>query len=371
MPVVTRDGLVSLGRTSPAPLDLPALRRDLAALWREEGKAGAGVTRACQATLAVPAGPEDDLEPFLEEVVRVHPSRAILVREDPSRGAGEVAAWVSAWCRRRPDGKAMVCSEVLHVDAGPSSESRVASAVRSLAVGGLPLVVLGEVRSPLEVPWIVTLGSSADAVIGNSNRLSVPEGIALWRRSLDADTRPPTTDAAWIGLVDWRCALALHADPPRVRDRLAALDRVTIAVAPRSGGTLKAWLLTGWLASRLGWTYAESLPAGGSRWTRPGGAVDVVLREESENTDGALLMGVTLEGGGGSPLVWRRRPHERAIVIEEGGEHGARHWLSEAKTRPADVVDERLRRRSPDPVEREALAAAVRIGEGARERGFR
>jgi glucose-6-phosphate dehydrogenase assembly protein OpcA len=362
---VTKPEFVSLGTSRRSALDLPGLRRDLASLWREEAKTGAGVTRACQATLAVPAGADDDLEPFLEEVVRVHPSRAILVRDDPARPEGDVEAWVSAWCRRRPDGKALVCSEVIHVDAGPASERRVASAVRSLAVGGLPLVALGETRSPLEVPWIVALGSSADAVVGNSNRLTVPEGIALWKRSLDTATRPPTADGAWVGLVDWRAAIALHFDRVGERERLSSLERVTLAAVPRPGGTLKAWLLAGWLASRLGWEYGEPLAGGGARWRRPGGTVEVRLRETKEGADGALLMGVTFEGGKGKPLTWSRRPRERAIVVEEAGGDGARHWLSEAKTHPADVVDERLRRRSPDAVEREALAAAVRMGEGA------
>jgi glucose-6-phosphate dehydrogenase assembly protein OpcA len=252
-----------------------------------------------------------------------------------------------------------VCSEVVKMETGPGTGRRIASAVRSLSVGGLPVVVVGRRRSPLATEWVEALGASADAMVGDSTHLSEAEGLELWGRSLEPRGGPRCTDAAWTSLADWRRALASTFDAePR---SLYRIRRVGVRTADSPGGALKGWLLVGWLGSRLGWKAGRR---GGStlRLDAPGGGVKVDVEREGDPEE-AMIHRVALSLEGGEEVTWTRLAAERAIAVERAG--GERQWLSHAKTHPARVLDERLRRPEPDAVEREALVFARRLLTGA------
>ncbi len=178
--------IVPLGQKELRGLDVDVLKSDLAALWREAGSGSekSAVSRACHATLVIPARLEESVDDRVLEIIQVHPSRVIVVRDDPSRDPGDVEAWVSASCTRRPGSGSLVCSESVHIVAGPDTGRQVASAIRSLAIGGLPVIILSESLSPLEVPWVSRLTGVSDLVIGDSERMSVAGGWSSGEESL-------------------------------------------------------------------------------------------------------------------------------------------------------------------------------------------
>jgi len=241
--------LVPLGHTPPHALDLQQLRMELSALWREEGR---GVLRACHATLVVIVSPGEDLDDLLDDLVLTHPSRVLRIERDPKLGSREVVAWGSGCCMK-PSSGMLVCSETLHFRMGQDADDRLPSIVRSLAVGGVPLAVISRSASPLHLHWVNELGEDVNMVVGRSSALDIAEALELWTESGKRSRPPRVEDMTWDEIRPWRTAIQSCFDRPRELERLAALSQVTLEIGPRLEQSAPAWLLAGWLGSRLGW----------------------------------------------------------------------------------------------------------------------
>ncbi len=357
-------GVVHLGERAPRGLEVEGLKHDLAALWKEEGAARAGegaVTRVCHSTLVVPLGNGDEEHDLIDDIIRLFPSRIIAVHADAGRPRGDAEAWVSASCSRGSDGGSLVCCETIHVAAGPGTGRLVVSAIRSLSVGGVPVVVLSEPVSPLEVDWIEALDGHLDLVLGDGVYLEPDAGVGLWRRCLEDGGAPPDyRDLLWTRLADWRRALALPFDPPGEAAALASVTAVEMEVARGPGWLLKGWLLAGWLASRLDWKWfgGEDAPDR-LRFRGPAGPVEFRTVARNAGDDPAAALSVTMEFAGRPAIRWRRLAEERAIVVESGGERLSR--LNQSKMSRASAVVREIHRHAPDPVAAEAMASAVRF----------
>ncbi len=360
--------VIRLGEGERRGLDVAAVKRDLAALWKEEGEARGGestVLRVCHSTLIMPLAPGEEEHGLLDDVVRLHPSRVIVVHAEPGLGTGGAEAWVSAACSRGPGGRSLVCCETVHLACGPGADRNVASAVRSLSVGGVPAVVVAEAVSPLEIPWVQALEEHLDLVIGNGGCLGVEQGLALWRRCRDrAGAVPGYRDALWSGLVDWRRALALPFDRRGAAAELSGIRRLSVEASEGPGALLEAWLLIGWLAGRLGWRLREaSAPDRALVFAGPEAPVEVALARAGKGGDSAPVCGVEMEFAAGRPsLRWRRLSPERAILVERNGERLAR--LNQAKTGRASAVVDEIHRPEADPMAMEAMEAALEFAAG-------
>jgi len=357
------DDIIHLGEREPRGLDAEAVKRDLAALWQEEGATREGegpVNRVCHATLVLPLRLEDHAHELTDDLVRLRPSRVIVVHHDPGLAPGRAEAWVSAACSRGSEGRSLICCELVHILAGSGCDSRVASAVRSLSVGGVPVEVVAERVSPLALGWLRPLGEHVDVVLGDGTHLDEASGIALWKRCVSGEPEPPSyRDAMWSRLVDWRRALALPFDRPDRAAALGRLLRVTVEVGEGPGTRLKAWLLFGWLGTRLGWRRGTA-PGTRSRarFDAPAGPVEAVAVRGDPRSDPAATLSVTMEfDGGEDTLSWRRLTRERAIVVRRGDERIAR--LNQSKTSRASAVVHELHEPVLDPVAREAMEFAL------------
>ena len=151
----------TLASRSQEPIDVMAVERELAAMWRAASPAGAEgsaesaesaesagtqaqaerppVLRACRTNLVVLGEPTPS---YVDEVTLRHPARLITVGTAAESAAQALSAHVSALCHWGSGG-GLVCSERIAIAVGAGAESRVASAIRSLAVGDLPIVVHG------------------------------------------------------------------------------------------------------------------------------------------------------------------------------------------------------------------------------------
>jgi glucose-6-phosphate dehydrogenase assembly protein OpcA len=259
--------VVELGHTEPHPLDLQQLRTDLSALWREEGK---GVSRACHATLVVIVSPGEDPDALIEDLVLTHPSRVLRIEREPKLAPQDVVAWASGCCMKRSSGM-LVCSETLHFRTGEAAQERLPSIVRSLAVGGVPLVIICREMSPLRLLWVDALGDDVDMIVGRSGALELEEARELWRESVERARRPRVEDLSWDELRPWRAALQSRFDQARELTRLTLLSNVKLEMGSRADSSPAAWLLAGWLGSRLGWRRPEGAGPNRIRVERTGG----------------------------------------------------------------------------------------------------
>ncbi|HET9233692.1 MAG TPA: glucose-6-phosphate dehydrogenase assembly protein OpcA [Candidatus Eisenbacteria bacterium] len=329
--------LVPLGNTVPHALDLAKLRSDLSTLWREEGR---GVSRACHATLVVVVSPGEDPQSLLDDLVLTHPSRVLRIEHDPKLPQTEVVAWASGCCMKRPSGT-LVCSETIHFMVGEDAGRRLPSVIRSLTVGGVPLVVISREISPLGLSWVAELEGDVDSVVGRSAALTFREGLELWEAWTHEGRRPPVQDLTWDELDPWRGIIQSRFDRAREVSRLASLSEVRLESGPGPGHWLEMALLAGWLGSRLRWTEPRKIEGG--RWSvrRAGGETAIVFERHPE---AAGLQQVTFAFDDRSePIRWGKD----ALPVET----------------PSAPLSRGLHRHDPDPVAWGACRFALELAE--------
>jgi glucose-6-phosphate dehydrogenase assembly protein OpcA len=131
-------------------------------------------------------------------------------------------------------------------------------------------------------------------------------------------------DLAWLRTTPWRERLAASFDPPRRRNALSRLDRLTIRHRPASRAS--ALLLAGWLCARLGWKPGSLSSAGrqGLSGTarRNGTEVQIALEPVEQSVPG--LAGVTVSCGEGFSLSLDRS--DGGLEAREHSESEERSW---------------------------------------------
>jgi len=353
------------------PFDATALESDLRNMWKHAGggdatKTGA-IYRAALANLVVPLDPAlaRKLTPVLVDVARRHPSRLFSIEPASApRGAG-LRARVGALCHRRESGGGLVCSEQVVMDSDAESTSLIPSAIRSLLIGDLPTVLLDFHPGP-ERPWISELMEMADLVVEDSCLAEPGKEPEVWRL-IERDGSRKVHDLAWARLTPWRELLAEVFDGKECFPALRTIRRIEIAFTGDGFPPPPAWLLVGWLASRLGWT-----PEGGDRngltLRAETGVVTVVMRGSGEGY-GRVLERIAIRSAAPHPLdleivhrgrdttarIATRTPRASsfeapfgyrefaACIVGEIHRHAANRSLEEA----ARVAEQLMRRWSP------------------------
>jgi len=235
------------------PFDAAALECDLRALWKREAQSAGAVYRAALSNLvvAIEPGTEEAIAPILVDVTRQHPSRLFSITGG-SAGEDSLRARVGALCHAREGGGGLVCCEHVMLRAGERSSGLVPSAVRSLLIGDLPTVLL-DLTQDCGTPWVNELLESSDVVLEDTRlRASREDIVTCWSR-LERQGSIRVHDLAWARLNPWREIVAEIFDRPEHLPSLGSLDRVEIEYAGGSFPPSSAWLLIGWLATRLRW----------------------------------------------------------------------------------------------------------------------
>jgi len=262
------------------PFDAAALERVLRGMWKAAASSRGTIYRAAMANLIVPhaASDFDRIGPVLIDVTRRHPARLFLVERRDSTPAGSgLRGRATAVCHLRPGGGGLVCSEQIAITWDDASGPLVPSAVASLLVGDLPSVLL-ELNRGADPAWQEKLATIADVRIVDSNLASgLADYPATWRRH-PGRAGCPLHDLAWARLAPWREILAEAFDRPEPAAAIASLQDLTIrhtGAEPPPG----AWLLAGWIASRLRWV-PRQMNGRHIRFDAPGRPVSVGFEEE-------------------------------------------------------------------------------------------
>jgi hypothetical protein len=168
-----------------------------------------------------------------------HPSRSILLFPEPDAGASRIDAKVALECFAVPEVDRLVCSEVVELELLGRRAKAPASVVEPLLISDLPVFL----RWRGEPPW----GSQElEQLIGITDRLIVDstewdELPYPYRHLVGLFEQSAVSDIAWARTSRWRSLLASLW--PGIAD--VSTIRVT-------GTAAQAWLLCGWLRSRLG-----------------------------------------------------------------------------------------------------------------------
>ena len=251
--------------------------RELRAMWKSAAAAreeSGPIYRAALCNLVTILDPESHrkLGPMLVEVTRRHPSRLILVEIDHGEHPRELSSEVAALCRLRPAG-GYVCSEQIVLRGGAAAGPLVPSAVRSLQVGNLPLMLL-DLRTGPTASWVEEISERADLRVVDSASLPSPDRRHLWTRIAE-DEEARLRDLSWSSLAPWREVVADAIDNARIAEEIRNVSQITIEVGKDAPCGPAASLLGGWIASRLGWS-APRGANGETRFRRPGGGKGVI-----------------------------------------------------------------------------------------------
>lgn len=248
---------VDLVASEPRAVRLAAIERELARPWAApEAAHEERAPRALMGNLIIVcrhAGEESGIAQEIPAIVSQYPSRVLLLVADAGSRSTEIEASVTIQERLRGTSR-QVCGEVATIRAGAPTASRLASTVRAVLLGDLPTALWWATAEapPLAGDLFVQLAALADQVIYDSFAWTDPlrqlVAMANW---VGGKGSKVTADLAWRRPKLWRRIISQSLDPSVAPDALEAIREVHIEHGPHA--LTQAWLLTGWLAFRLGW----------------------------------------------------------------------------------------------------------------------
>src|SRR5262245_25230254 len=241
--------LVHRAQRSSTPESVDA---DLVALWRELADRGP-FARAVMSNLVVFRTSGDDrsdhrgnsgtIEALLDRVIASHPSRTIVLEHDRS---GQPETFIGTDVSVSVFGQSTTPYGVEKIVVRCAcTEGSLASIVRTLIRGQIPTSLWWTDDLSRLGPLAPLVAMSRQIVFDSRQWQHVADGIRALA-PIVADDRTDLADVNWQRLTPFRRALAHAASA--ISAESAAL-RVTIA--HRTGDAALAWLLAGWLASRL------------------------------------------------------------------------------------------------------------------------
>lgn len=361
--------IVTTPTTELAAVDVRAIERELAQLWRAavdaQSNGGVAMMRACVINLVMLTD-HPQIQRATEIVARltaVCPNRAIVaatpvVDATPVTAAGRLDAWVQAHCHMPAPGQAQVCGEQITVIAHQGEEAQIPGIVLALLEPDVPVVLWwayahlpgGEVLAQLQVV--------ADRLVIDTSQINGP-AAALAAANAFVAQGVALSDLTWGRLTPWREQIAQLFDGPPALQRLRIVERIIIEYT--AAGEPAALLLAGWIAARLEWTPETPLDDviplrhadGSATWLElllvekdaVAGIISVALF--SPDSQFVVYRGATADRLSARAIIDGLTPLERAVRLPE----------------PDDailIVDElRLTRR--DPIYEAAVQHAARL----------
>jgi hypothetical protein len=178
-----------------------------------------------------------------------HPSRTLLLVPYPDDEASRIDAVAYLQTFRLKEMERSVSTEVVELYLRGATAAVPASVVEPLLVADLPVFVRWRGRPPWGAPELEQLARVADRLIVDSTEW--PDLPADYRYLAAIFDRIAVSDIAWARTGRWRSLLA------SLWPEIASLETLRV-----HGTAAQAYLLAGWLRSRLGKEIAlEHIPA--------------------------------------------------------------------------------------------------------------
>lgn len=258
-------------------LDVAVVERELAQLWSESANdpkaepkpdGDDAVLRARVANLLVFVSVEealDSVHQMLQELTARHPSRVMLMLGAHDAADRDIEMFVESICQsdKRGGNKRVSCEEIT-LKAYGKYVAELPSASLPLLVSDLSTFLWWQNEPRVSDKVLDTLLRATDRLIIDSAYFANPKDDLLETNKLfgaENYDHVGISDLNWARLTFWRELLADFYDVPAYRASLDKIDLVEIDyVAPEQDEKSvapQALLFAGWLASRLGWNFAE------------------------------------------------------------------------------------------------------------------
>jgi hypothetical protein len=249
----------------------------------------------------VPYGWREQARAALAGMAELHPSRTILLFPEPNADDNRIDARAEVERWEVPDTDRGLVTEVVELTLRGARAQAPASIVEPLLISDLPVFLRWRGEPPWGASELEQLVDVVDRLIVDSTEWNdVPDS---YRRLAELFPRCAASDIAWARTSRWRSHLATLW--PGIGEVRTVGIRAT---------TAQAWLLCGWLRSRLG-------------------REEIALEHDpAEKLEGVALDGVAVPLPPGDPPT------------------------------PSDVLSDELERFTPDPVYEAAVRAATASG---------
>lgn len=227
------------------------LLRDLDDLWRGLGnEEQGGVLRACAMTLIVCAeGAEDDLGETLALLMRDHPARAIVLREQKGDGP-HLEAGVRAQCWMPFGRRQQICCELIEIVMTRASLADVPPVVHSLTAPDLPVAIWCRSSSLVGVAaFQPVLRLANKLILDSADATDLRAQLRYMHAAEDADS--VVADLSWTRLTLWRETIAKQFDSPAGAAQAQTLRGATAGYV---GERVPMWAyyMAGWLRNSVG-----------------------------------------------------------------------------------------------------------------------
>ncbi len=324
-----------------------AIEDDLALLWRDAARDGP-VARALMANLVIyrdrPATDEVDLAAPIEgvpvdDVAQRHPSRLILLHHggQPNPSA-PIGATISILLFGPPNARFGV--EEIAVRS-TCAEASLPSIVRRLSLGDIPTSIWWpeDLSRATPLDSLVTMGRQ---LVYDSRRWrDVRGGVLALAPVIAREHGPDLADLNWRRLTPMRIALTQALAPPLGPALGHDAGAVRMRIAHRPGDEALAWLLAGWIGSRLDRVDAAALP---------------VTIEDDRGADPDALLRVAI-GAGDAEVTATMNAHR---VLVEYSSRIAPFSIAAPRETEAEAVAAELRTLTYDASLLEAMTALAR-----------
>jgi len=180
-----------------------------------------------------------------------HPARAIVIVANAEHEP-QLEADLSLQCGLDDN---QVCTELVRLDVQGEPAYHLTSIVAPLLIPDMPVYLWVVGAPPLRQPFTDEVIALVERIILDSGEYAdVADTLELISSHLEKRAgRLPLADIAWQRTQPWRQLIAQVFDPWAARPWLRHISNVSIRCAGRDT-TSDAWLLGGWMGSRLGWT---------------------------------------------------------------------------------------------------------------------
>jgi hypothetical protein len=187
----------------------------------------------------VPEEWRDQARNALAGMAERHPSRTIILEPKPDSGKSQIDATVTLESYTVPGSERSICSEIISLELQGTRAKAPASVVEPLLISDLPVFIRWRGEPPWGSPELDQLVRVVDRLIVDSTEwddLPYP-----YRRLVELFERTAVSDIAWSRTSRWRTLLASLW--PGIGD---------VSSIRVHGTQAQAYLLAGWLRSRLG-----------------------------------------------------------------------------------------------------------------------
>jgi len=255
-----------------------------------------------------------------------HPAQLIVIREQAELRGSKIEASISTDTQRPQSAGASEC-ELVTLRVRGAAGDHLAAMVDPLLVSGVPTFLWWVGTPPFGKPELSDAVRICDALVVDSARFDAPyhSFLGLAEQASGHHHNMGVADFQWSRLRSWRETIAQFFTPQTRRPFINGISEIGIDYSGEGrGNRIAAALLTGWLASTLGWKLQNAAAGAGgvvaahyaAEGWRP---VEVAFRSVPKARLAAGEVATVRVGGASGGSTFRvsvQRDPERGRVVE-------------------------------------------------------